>query len=105
MVREGVRKLLRARVELRGKFNVVRLNGAVMHVARREQRVAHFQGLVRIFNVIGLGGELTGIVLGQFDQFFVGLDLLIDLSVEFAAGAHLLEHLVLVGALGVFQSQ
>lgn len=102
--RESIAEFLRSGVKLGGHLDVVRLHRSIVHVAGHEKRVANFDGLFGVSNLVSLSREVSRLAFGQFDQFFVSLNLFINLSIEFTTCAHILQHLVLESSLRVLQS-
>ena len=61
--------------------------------------------MLGVFDVLLLGGELLRLNLILLQHRRVFLDLGVDRDVELALLTHLVQDLVLVGALRIFQSQ
>ena len=102
---EGVGEFLGAGVELGGHVLLRGQLSTVLPIACRVEGVSNLEGGLRVLDVLVAGGELAGLSLALLDLALRVLDLIVDLRVELSLFAHLLQSLVLVSLLRIFQGQ
>ena len=102
---EGGSERLRPWEVFRGLILGLGHRTAVVHARCFVQFVSDLQGTLRVFHLLGLGWELFWGNIFSLYGVLVCFDLLIDRGVQISVLAHLLEDLVLVGSLRVFQGE
>ena len=89
--KELCRERLWPREVLGGLVLLLWRRSSVPHVRSCIQSIAHLQSIGRILHLLGLRGELSRHHILTLDSVLVGLDLAIDLTVDFTCLPHLLQ--------------